>query len=87
MESKEFQAKLTKIMFVLIPKDDNPISMKDYRPIALCNVLYKIMVKFIANILSGILPEIISPTQTDFIPRRSITNNVVIAFETIHHIK
>jgi hypothetical protein len=87
MESKEFSSKLTKIMFVLIPKDDNPISMKDYRPIVLCNVLYKIMVKFIANILSGILPEIISPTQTDFIPRRSITNNVVIAFETIHHIK
>jgi hypothetical protein len=47
MESNEFPAKLTKTMLVLILNGDNPNSMKDYRPIALCNVLYKIIAKAI----------------------------------------
>jgi len=62
MESNEFPAKLTKTMLVLILNGDNPNSMKDYRPIALCNVLYKIIAKAMTNRLRGILPEIISPT-------------------------
>ena len=37
--------------------------------------------------LKSILPEIISPTQRDFVPRRLITNSILITYECIHKIK
>lgn len=61
--------------------------MKDLRPMALCNILQKILAKVLANRLKIILPEIISENQSAFVPGRSITDNVLVAFEIIHHMK
>lgn len=61
--------------------------MTDIRLNALCNILYKILAKLLANRLKTILPVIISENQSAFIPRRSITDNVLIAFEIIHYMK
>lgn len=70
---------------VLIPKKENVDSMKDLRPIALCNVVYKLIAKVLANRLRIILPGIISENQSAFIPCRSITDNVLAAFELLLH--
>jgi hypothetical protein len=72
---------------VLIPKVDRPTSMKDLRPISLCNVVYKILSKVLANRLKPRLHRYIYVEQYAFIADRSILDNVMVAMETIHHMK
>ena len=71
----------------LIPKCTHPTSIKDLRPIDLCNVVYKIMAKVLANRLKVILSLIISDAQSAFVLERSICDNILIAFEVIHYMK
>jgi hypothetical protein len=70
----------------LIPKTDKPTSPNEFRPISLCNVTLKIITKTIANRIKAILPDIISPNQSAFVPGRLISDNTLIANEVFHYL-
>lgn len=63
---------------VLIPKTNHPDSIKNFRPISICNTGYKVRTKIIAHRLRPILSNLISPFQSSFLPGRRISNNVLI---------
>ena len=87
LKELQFPPELNKTTLTLIPKCTHPTSMKDLRPIVLCNVVYKIMAKVLANRLKRILPLLISNAQSAFVPGRSICDNILAAFEVIHNMK
>lgn len=67
----------------LIPKTNCPDTMKEYRPIACCNVVYKCITKILAKRLQSVLPYIISPAQAAFVKGRSIADSIMIMQELV----
>ena len=59
----------------------------EFRPISLGNIVSRIISKVLANHIKVILPNVISDSQSAFVPNRNITDNTTIAFEMLHHMR
>ena len=77
---------MNKTHIVLIPKIQGPEVIGNYRPISLCNTIYKIITKVIVARVRPLLDKLISPCQAAFIPGRREVDNTIIAQELIHTI-
>nr|XP_027086514.1 uncharacterized protein LOC113708252 [Coffea arabica] len=75
------------IVISLIPKTLHPTCLKNFRPISLCNVIYKTISKILANRMKLVLGKCISNTQSAFIPDRQILDNVILVHEYMHYLK
>ena len=87
LNSGNISANLNHTYIALIPKTKSLERATNFRPISLCNVLYKIESKTIANRLKKIMPKLVSESQSAFMLDRLITDNILVAHETLHHLK
>lgn len=72
---------------VLIPKINQPKNFNHFRPISLCNFIYKIVAKILLGRLSKVMDKIVSPNQGAFVKGRWIADNTVVAQEIIHKVQ
>ena len=86
-KSKSVLRALNSTFLTLIPKESGTEDPGKIRPISLCNAIYKIISKVIANRLKPLLPIIISPYQAGFVEGRKILDGIILVHETIHSLK
>ncbi|GBG88894.1 hypothetical protein CBR_g48506 [Chara braunii] len=70
------------IISVMFKKGDKA-EVRNWQPISLLNVSYKILAKTLARRIARYLPSLIEKDQGAFVQGRSIFNNIVTAIETL----
>lgn len=70
-------------ILALVPKKTDSMEMRDYQPIACCNVLYKVVSKILANRLKLLLPRVVAENQSAFIRGMLLMENVLLASELV----
>jgi hypothetical protein len=78
---------LNATFLTLIPKEERVTHPKKFRPISLCNVIYKLLTKVIAQRLKPLLPFIISPKQSGYVEGRKILDSIILSHEVIHSLQ
>ena len=71
---------------VLTPKIQGPETIGNYKPISLCNSVYKIITKILVARIRPHLDKLVSPYQTAFVPGKRGVDNAIIVQELIHTI-
>lgn len=84
LRSRASLKKLIKLLFYISLKKRNPQKVNDFRPVSLSNVIYEIIMKVVANKLKKVVDRIIGSSQRAFVKGRSITDNYIVAHETLH---
>jgi hypothetical protein len=77
-EHGQFESSLNATFLALIPKKNDAMNIKDFRPISLIGNAYKLLSKVLANRLKEVLDGLISKSQNDFVGGRQMLNSVLI---------
>ena len=86
-ESGSMPHHLNKTLITLIPKCPRADCLNLFRPISLCNTIYKLVTKVLVNRIRPMLDKLVSPLQTAFVPGRKGMDNMIIVQELIHTMK
>lgn len=72
-----------KTLVTLIPKHADAKSIKEFRPISFCTIVYKVIAKVMAKRMSRVLHSIISKSQASFVPGQDIHDHILLAYELV----
>ena len=86
-ETGNFDPQISDTLIALIPKVDPPSTFKDFRPISLCNTVYKLITKVLVHRLRPILNVLIGPYQSSFLSGRGTTDNSIVLQKLVHFIR
>lgn len=84
LNGDESPPEINHTFIVLILKIASPKLFGQIRPISLCNVIFEMASKVVANRLKLIRLEVISKEQSAFVPGRLITGNFITTYECLH---
>lgn len=76
--------KLNHTNLVFILKVMCPKNLTQYRPIALCNVSYKVLAKVLTNRLKRVMPKVICDNQSAFVAGTQIRDNILVVHKILH---
>lgn len=77
--SKVIPAYMNETLIALIPKNQRPEKLSNFKSISLCSSIYKVVTEIIVGHIRPYLDKLISLTQTAFVPGRKGHDNVIIA--------
>lgn len=80
-------SELNDTLITLIPKVEPVESIRNFIPISLCNVSYKVITKILAQRLRSLMGSLVNPCQSSFIPHRQSRDNIILAQEIFHSMR
>lgn len=83
-ETGQMPSCIARSNLVLIPKKEEAVLVSDFRPISVCNVLYKLISKILTLRLKPYIGMCISRAQSAFLPGWEISENVILLREVLH---
>lgn len=75
---------VNKTLVTLISKVKQPSTIKEYKPICCCTILYKIISKMLTSRLQELLEYLIGPSQAAFVLGRMLGENVILSHELVN---
>lgn len=87
LEGGDLPVEAAEALLVLIPKSSQPLSMKEFRLISLCNTVYKLVYKVIVRGRKDAWKMLIAPYQASFIPGKHSLDNVILCQEFVYSMR
>lgn len=83
MLQERYQKQLQPLFFYFNSEKSHPQELRDYHPICLIEISYKILLKLLTSRLKNVISKVIPPCQSIFLPSRNILDKVVVVNEIL----